>query len=88
MSTNEYANTTECHNTRLSHGVMQEEEEEDAGSEPGACCTCEAAAAAAKLFAKPSSASAISPNEDFPTAGDAARTRVASSTIVVPLSSL
>lgn len=87
MSTNEYANTTECHNTQLSHGVMEEEEEEDAGSEPGACCTCEAAAAAAvKLLAKPSSARAISPDEDFPTAGDAARTRVASSTIV-PLSS-
>lgn len=29
MSTNEYVNTTECHNRRLSHSVKEEKEEDE-----------------------------------------------------------
>lgn len=36
MSTNEYANTTKCHNRQLSHGVMEQEEEEEDKSKPRA----------------------------------------------------
>lgn len=78
MSTNEYANTTECQNTRLSHSVMEEEEGGGGGGRRiGDRRALHLRRVKLKEAAalKTPSAEAISLHEDFPTTGKAARTR-------------